>query len=93
MKARLYLSLVTARSADLIILDEIFGATDMFFDEKLSNRIRQLISESGAAIIVSHNLEDILAYCNKVMVLSQKKILFNGSVSEGIQHYHKIKPL
>lgn len=92
MKARLYLSLVTARSADLIILDEIFGATDMFFDEKLSNRIRHLISESGAAIVVSHNFEDIKAYCNKVMVLSQKKILFNGSVDEGIQHYQKIKP-
>ncbi len=87
MKARLYLSLATARPVDLIILDEIFGATDQFFDKKIALRINKLIKESGAAIIVSHNLEDIKLYCNKLIVLSNKKIRFNGSVDQGIVFY------
>jgi ABC-type polysaccharide/polyol phosphate transport system ATPase subunit len=91
MKARLYLSLVTARPADLIILDEIFGATDIFFAEKLSARIHSLISESGAAVVVSHNFDDIKSYCNKVIILSDKVIHFNGSVDEGIEVYKNLR--
>jgi ABC-type polysaccharide/polyol phosphate transport system ATPase subunit len=87
MKARLYLSLVTAREAELIILDEIFGGTDMFFAERLSSRIKQLIEKSGSAIIVSHNLEDIKLYCNRTIVLSNKKILFDGALEKGLEIY------
>jgi len=42
MKARLYLSLVTAKNAELVILDEIFGGTDLFFTNKFKERIKAL---------------------------------------------------
>jgi ABC-type polysaccharide/polyol phosphate transport system ATPase subunit len=91
MKAKLYLAIVTAMPADLIILDEIFGATDIFFAEKLSIRIKNMIKNSGAAIIVSHNMDDIKNFCNKLIVLSNKKIIFNGEVNLGINIYEKLK--
>jgi ABC-type polysaccharide/polyol phosphate transport system ATPase subunit len=91
MKARLYLSLVTARVADLIILDEIFGGTDIFFAEKLFERMKALISKSGAAVIVSHDINDISAFCNRVIILDNKKIHFDGEMEKGIEVYKNIK--
>jgi ABC-type polysaccharide/polyol phosphate transport system ATPase subunit len=87
MKSRLYLSLVTSRPADLLILDEIFGATDIFFAQKLTDRMSKMIQESGAVIIVSHNMEDIRRYCNKLILLENKKVAFIGDVESGIQKY------
>lgn len=87
MKARLFLSLLTARPADLIILDEILGGTDQFFAEKINNRINKLIHDSGASIIVSHNFDEISLLCNRVIVLSDKAIVFDGEVGAGINFY------
>lgn len=92
MKARLYLSLVTARAADLVILDEVTGGTDVFFSQKFKLRIDNFIKGSGAAVIVSHNTNDIKEYCNRVIILSEKKILYDGNIEEGIQKYLSLSP-
>lgn len=91
MKARLYLSLVTAKNADLVILDEIFGGTDVFFTEKFKYRIKNFINSSGAVIMVSHNVDEIKEYCNRIIVLSDKKIIFDGNLNEGIKKYLSLK--
>lgn len=87
MRAKLYLSLVTAKEADLLVLDEIFGGTDIFFAEKLETRIKQLIEKSGAVVMVSHNNDDIKKYCNRTIILSHKKILFDGDAEVGVKKY------
>jgi ABC-type polysaccharide/polyol phosphate transport system ATPase subunit len=87
MKSRLYLALVTARESDLVVLDEIFGGTDHFFTEKLAVRISGLVKKSGAAVLVSHSVEDIKRYCNRVIILSNKKVSYDGTVNEGIKQY------
>lgn len=89
MRARLYLSLVTAKEADILVLDEIFGGTDAFFNQKLEKRIRNMISNSGAVILVSHDFEDILKYCNRAIVLAEKKVSFDGSPEEAIAWYSR----
>lgn len=90
MKARLFLSLLTARPSDLIILDEVLGGTDQFFAEKLNSRIGKMIRDSGAAVIVSHNLDEIEVLCNRVIVLSDRSVAFDGSVSEGVAFYRNM---
>ncbi len=87
MRARLFLSLLTSRPSDLIILDEILGGTDQFFTEKINQRINSLILASGASIVVSHNLDEVALLCNRVIVLSDKSIVFDGSTDSGISFY------
>lgn len=91
MRARLYLSLVTAREADVLVLDEIFGGTDHFFSSKLEERIKKIVSKSGAVIIVSHDAEDISKYCNRGIVLANKKIVFDGNPVEALSYYSQSK--
>ena len=90
MKARLFLSLLTFRGTDLLVIDEAFGGTDQFFTEKLSLRIQELISKCGAVVIVSHSTEEIKKYCNRIIVLHDKQIAFNGSTNEGIEFYNSL---
>lgn len=89
MRARLYLSLVTAREADILVLDEIFGGTDLFFADKLEKRIKAIVQKSGAVILVSHDPEDIHKYCNRAVVLADKKIAFDGSPEQAFHFYSK----
>lgn len=87
MQARLYLSLISCLPSDVLILDEVFEGADKFFREKISRRILSLIEKSGAVIFVSHSVEQVFRVCNRVLVIDDHQIKFDGDVSAGIQLY------
>jgi ABC-type polysaccharide/polyol phosphate transport system ATPase subunit len=87
MKARIFLSLISSQAVDLLILDEVFNGADYFFNEKITERIKNTILKSGAVIFVSHSNELIEDVCNRVVVFKNKKIVFDGSPKEGIAYY------
>jgi len=90
MQARLCLSVITAKPCDLLILDEVFEGADQAFQKKISKRTMSLIEESGAVILVSHFPEHIEMSCNRVVIMEKSKLIFDGSVEEGIKLYKKI---
>jgi ABC-type polysaccharide/polyol phosphate transport system ATPase subunit len=87
MKARIFLSLVSSKPVDLLILDEVFNGADYFFNEKITERIKNTIYKSGAVLFVSHSNELILDVCNRVIVFKNKKIVFDGDPAEGVAYY------
>ncbi len=87
MKVRLFLSIVSSKPCDLLILDEVFNGADIFFNEKISERIKNVISNSGAVIFISHSEEIIKEVCNKAIVLGARKILFEGAVDDALEFY------
>lgn len=87
MKVRLFLSIVSAKPCDLLILDEVFNGGDEFFNEKVSSRIKKVIEGSGAVLFISHDKETVRSICNRVIVLGEHRILFDGDVNEGIDFY------
>jgi len=91
MQSRLCLSLISSRPGDLLILDEVFDGADQFFKEKISKRVVSMIQKSGASFIVSHNPEHLRQTCNRVIIIDNKKIVFDGDVEEGINFYNHIR--
>jgi ABC-type polysaccharide/polyol phosphate transport system ATPase subunit len=87
MQARLCLSLISARPAELLILDEVFDGADRFFREKISRRILSMIQKSGAVIFVSHSTAQIEQVCNRLVLLKEGQIAYDGPVSEGLELY------
>jgi len=87
MKARLYLSIVSSKPCDLLILDEVFNGADIFFNEKITTRIKKMISKSSAVLFVSHSTPTISEVCNRVCVIKDKKIAFDGDTQVGIDYY------
>lgn len=87
MQSRLLLSLISAKTTDILILDEVFDGADVFFQKKIAERMKTFIEKAGSTVFVSHSPEQVRQVCNKVMVLSKGKIHFFGEVEEGIQSY------
>lgn len=87
MKARIFLSLISSKPVDLLVLDEVFNGADHFFNEKITKRIKDTIHRSGAVIFVSHSNELILEVCNRVLVFNNKQIVFDGDPREGVAYY------
>ncbi len=92
MQARLCLSIISCRSPDLLILDEVFDGADKFFREKVSHRIVQLIENSGAVMFVSHSPEQVDRICNRVIVIHDGLIAFDGPKDDGIKYFNSLKP-
>ena len=90
MQSRLSLSVISSRVSDLLILDEVFDGADMFFREKVTKRVLNLIEGSGATIFVSHNLDQVRMSCNKVLVMVDGRKWFLGDIEEGIKLYSSL---
>jgi ABC-type polysaccharide/polyol phosphate transport system ATPase subunit len=87
MQARLMLSLISARASDVLILDEVFDGADVFFQKKLSQRMKKFIADAGATIFVSHSAEQVREVCTHVMVMEKGKMTFFGDVEAGLNYY------
>ncbi|WP_164848541.1 ABC transporter ATP-binding protein [Halobacteriovorax sp. HLS] len=87
MKARVFLSSISSTPSKLLILDEVFDGADTFFSEKIAVRVKKMIAASGAVLFVSHDLEKIKEICNRVIVLKDGEIIYDGSTIAGIKSY------
>ena len=90
MQARLYLSLVSAKPSDVFILDEVFEGADFLFAEKIAQRMIEIMNQSGLVIFVSHSFEQIERVCNRVLILENGSIVYDGAVKEGLDFYRGI---
>jgi len=91
MLVRLTLSILSARPADILILDEVFDGADEFFREKLSTRIKNLIDQSGAVIFVSHYEAQIYDVSNRAIVMGEGGILYDGDLPSAYALYRALK--
>lgn len=90
-RTRLSLSITLLLPADIYILDEVFYGSDVFFKEKISNRIHEIQSDpSVTTIMVSHH-EDILRnFCNRLLLLDEGVIARDGNLDDVLEvYYHK----
>lgn len=92
MQSRILLSLISSIPSDILILDEVFDAADIFFQNKFAARMKKFIASAGATIFVSHSIAQVREVCNHVIILHKGKIHFSGSVEEGYAEYLKLNP-
>ncbi|HMB24730.1 MAG TPA: ABC transporter ATP-binding protein, partial [Anaerolineales bacterium] len=88
MQARLSFATATVLNPDILIVDEILGAGDAYFAGKSLERMKKLVEDSGATVlIVSHALEQILQYCDNCIWVERGKIVQHGPALEVIKAY------
>jgi ABC-type polysaccharide/polyol phosphate transport system ATPase subunit len=92
MQARLCLSLISAIPCDILILDEVYDGADMFFQKKIAARVLDMITHSGAVIFVTHAFEQIREACNRIIVINDKKIIYDGDIEGGIKVFNEEVP-
>jgi len=82
-RRRVAIAGILALKPKYLILDEPTAGLDPLAKKNLLQEIFGVVKKSGVTIIlVSHNMEDIARFANRVVVLSQGKILFIGTPRE-----------
>ena len=76
---RVALARALATDPDVLLLDEPFSALDTHLRNELEKQlIKTLAHYQGIALFVSHNLEEAYRVCQKLLVLSNGKVVANG---------------
>ena len=89
MGQRLAFSIAVHTNPEILLLDEVFSAGDMFFQERAAQRMTQLIQGNVTVIMVSHSMERIESVCDKVLWLEKGKMREIGDPKTVIENYVK----
>jgi ABC-type polysaccharide/polyol phosphate transport system ATPase subunit len=87
MQARLAMAAAVSLSAPIILIDEVLAVGDAAFREKSLSRLADLRRAGHTIIIVSHELESIEHLCDRVLVLMEGSIAYEGEPGEAIWYY------
>jgi lipopolysaccharide transport system ATP-binding protein len=88
MQARLAFSVATAERPDLLIVDEVLSVGDSYFQHKSFDRIRRYKEEGTSLLFVTHNMADVRALCERVLLLEQGTVLKDGPADEVTDFYN-----
>ncbi len=82
-KRRAALAGVIAMKPDMLVLDEPAAGLDPGARREILGRIKAYRKESGkGVIIVSHSMEDMAVYCDRVAVLAGGAVVMEGTPAE-----------
>ena len=84
MGSRLRFAIASAKSHDILLIDEALATGDAEFRKKSHQRIDELREQAGTVFLVAHNLGEIEETCNKVIWLEKGRIVQAGDDVPGI---------
>lgn len=88
MHVRLGFAVAAHLDPDILIVDEVLAVGDADFQKKAINKMKEVSSENNRTVLfVSHNMNSIKKLCNRVIVLSNGKILKDSDPKSAIDYY------
>ncbi len=90
MFARLAFACAINVEPDILIVDEVLSVGDMAFQLKCFKKFEQFKNDGKTIIFVTHNINDVMTNCNRVIILENGRKTFDGSVKDGVNRYKKI---
>ena len=90
MFARLAFACAINVDPDILIVDEVLSVGDMAFQLKCFKKFEQFKNNGKTIIFVTHNINDVMTNCNRVIILENGRKTFDGTVKDGVNRYKKI---
>jgi teichoic acid transport system ATP-binding protein len=84
MGSRLRFAIASAKSHDILLVDEALATGDAEFRKKSHRRIDELREQAGTVFLVAHNLGEIEENCNRVIWMERGEIVQAGDDVKGI---------
>src|SRR5712675_1833785 len=84
MGARLRFAIASAKSHDILLVDEALATGDAEFQRKSHARIDELRGQAGTVFLVAHQLTEIAETCNRIIWLEKGQIVKAGDDVPGI---------
>ncbi|MDD6435032.1 MAG: energy-coupling factor transporter ATPase [Clostridiales bacterium] len=91
-KRRVAIAGVLAMQPDYLILDEPTAGLDPRGRDDILGQIRELHEKSGLGVVlVSHSMDDIAEYVERVIVIDSGKLRQDGTPREVFRHYKELE--
>lgn len=91
-KRRAAIAGVLAMEPELLVLDEPTAGLDPKGRDEILDQISRLHREKGISIVlVSHSMEDVAKYVERIIVMNQGEVLFDGVPREVFRHYKELE--
>jgi ABC-type polysaccharide/polyol phosphate transport system ATPase subunit len=88
MKSRLAFSVSVNIDPDILIVDEVLSVGDEYFKAKSIERMQKLFRSGKTILFVSHSAKDLVALCNRAVMLHEGNIVREG-VPESVLDYYQ----
>ncbi len=93
-KRRVAIAGVLAMNPDVLILDEPTAGLDPKGRDDILDQIKKLHDERGITILlVSHSMEDVANYADRIIVVNDGKIAYDGTPKEVFSHYRELEQM
>lgn len=88
MFVRLAFAVASHLEPDILLVDEVLAVGDTRFQKKCINKMRSIADSGKTILFVSHQMNTIRQLCDRVIVLKEGQVIYDGDVEEGIRIYN-----
>lgn len=91
-KRRVAIAGVLAMKPEVLILDEPTAGLDPKGRDEILDQLALMHDERKITVIlVSHSMEDVAKYVNRIIVMNQGSIMYDGQPKEVFRHYKELE--
>ncbi|MDE7048626.1 energy-coupling factor transporter ATPase [Parablautia intestinalis] len=91
-KRRVAIAGVLAMQPEVLILDEPTAGLDPKGRDEILDQIARLREETGMTVIlVSHSMEDVAKYVDRIIVMNKGQVMFDNEPREVFRHYRELE--
>ena len=77
---------------EVLILDEPTAGLDPKGRDEILDQIARLREETGMTVIlVSHSMEDVAKYVDRIIVMNKGQVMFDNEPREVFRHYRELE--
>jgi teichoic acid transport system ATP-binding protein len=89
MAARLRFAIASAKSHEVLLIDEALATGDAKFRRRSEERVKQMRDEAGTVFLVSHQISTVLEMCERTIWLESGVIRADGPTDEVVDAYER----
>lgn len=87
MYVRLAFAVVAHLDPDILIVDEVLGVGDAIFQKKCMDKLREIVGGGSTIMLVSHDINAVMALCTRAMLLERGSVVASGDVFDCVNLY------
>ncbi len=87
MYVRLAFSVAAHLEPEILVIDEVLAVGDAAFQKKCLGKMGDAGRDGRTVLFVSHNMSAVRQLCERGIVLDRGSKVFDGPVSDAIEHY------
>lgn len=93
-KRRVAIAGVLAMKPEILILDEPTAGLDPKGRDEILGQVKKLHDEGNITVVlVSHSMEDVANYVNRIVVMNKGKVLFDDAPKTVFSHYKELEKI